>query len=220
MPLDRPDWPDFFIELQQVVEDEPLPSVNTIKAAGGTAFAVLVASVLSLRTRDDVTLRSTKRLMEIADTPQKLLMLSPEEIEKRIYPVGFYRMKAKHLIGIAEILINKFKGQVPDNYNDLVSLPGVGPKAANLILSVAFGQDALSVDTHVHRIANRMGWTKTVSPDDTEIELKKIAPREHWNLINSAFVQFGQNICLPASPRCTECPFADWCPKEGVLHSR
>ncbi len=220
MPVDRPEWNDFFIELQQVVEDDALPSVNTIKGAGGTAFAVLVASVLSLRTRDDVTLRSTKRLLEIADTPQKLLQHSAEEIEKRIYPVGFYRMKAKHLLGISSILVEKYKGQVPNTYDDLISLPGVGPKAANLILSVAFGLDALSVDTHVHRIVNRMGWVETPSPETTEVELKKIAPREHWNLINGAFVQFGQKICLPASPRCSECPFTDWCPKKSVLHSR
>lgn len=220
MPTERPDWSDFFIELQQVVEEEALPSVNTIKAAGGTAYAVLVASVLSLRTRDDVTLRSTKRLLELADTPQKLLSVPVEEIEKRIYPVGFYRMKARHLLNIATILMEKYKGQVPKTYEELTALPGVGPKAANLILSVAFGLDALSVDTHVHRIVNRMGWVSTTTPEATEAELKKVAPREHWNLINSAFVQFGQKLCLPASPRCSECPFSEWCPKTDVLHAR
>lgn len=220
MPVEKPEWVDFFVELQQVVEEEPLPSVNTIKAAGGTAFAVLVTSILSLRTRDDVTLRCARRLMEVADTPQKLLQLSQDAIEKLIYPVGFYRTKAKNLLAIAQILLEKHQGQVPSTYEELEELPGVGPKAANLILSVAFGQDAISVDSHVHRIANRMGWVTTASPEQTEVALKKIAPREHWNLINGAFVVFGQKVCLPASPRCSECPFTDWCPKIGVLHSR
>lgn len=220
MPAARPDWIDFFVELQEQVSEEELPSVNTIRAAGGSAFAVLVASLISLRTRDDVTLRASRRLLETADTPDKMLKLTPEEIEKKIYPTGFYRTKAKHLLALSEILKERYGGQVPDTYEALKELPGIGPKAANLVLSVAFGHDAICVDTHVHRIVNRMGWVTTPTPEKTEAALMRLIPKDHWNLVNEAFVQYGQTICLPASPHCSQCVFTEWCPKESVLHQR
>ncbi len=216
----KPEWSDFFHEINAEVLGEELPSVNVIQQAGGDPFAIFVATLISTRTRDDVTLRTSRKLLEAADSPEKLIKLTEDEIEKKIYPSGFYRVKAKNLLEIAHILIKTYNSKVPETSEALNNLPGVGPKVANLILSLAFGQDTICVDTHVHRITNRMGWILTSTPEKTELELMRIVPKDQWNLINEVFVKFGQRQCLPASPHCSSCTFTDWCPKNGVLHSR
>lgn len=183
-------------------------------------FRTLVSTLMSARTKDPVTVEATKRLFSEIDNPQELLQLPESRIAELIYPVGFYRTKAKHLHKLARLLLERFGGEVPRTREELMELPGVGRKTANLILSVAFDVPAICVDTHVHRISNRLGWVETESVDDTEIALMKLLPRDKWAIINRVLVNHGQQTCHPTSPRCTECILADICPRIGVVHSR
>jgi len=183
-------------------------------------FRVLVSTLLSARTKDPVTVEATKRLFSRISTPKELLELKEEEIEKIIYPVGFYKTKAKHLREMAQVLISEFKGKVPETLEELTKLPGVGRKTANLILSVAFGKPAICVDTHVHRISNRLGWVSSKDVLDTEEQLMKVVPKKDWRTLNLVLVNLGQNICQPVSPKCGECFLSDLCPKIGVTKSR
>jgi endonuclease-3 len=200
------------------------PAVNVI--AGETSrdpWAVLVSTVLSLRTKDEVTLVTSQRLREKAPGPAKLRSLSEEAVAALAYPAGFYRTKAASLKKIAEILLEQYGGKVPDDMESLLALPGVGRKTANLVLSEAFGKDAICVDIHVHRISNRLGFfgaAGTKDPFETEMALRSILPRKYWKQINSLFVFYGQQICRPVSPHCSRCVIGDHCPRLNVGRSR
>jgi len=189
---------------------------NTINSLGNDPFLVLVSGILSHRTKDQVTKEATQRLLEVAPAPEGILKIPEEELSQIIYPVGFYRQKAKTLRKIAEILLTRYQGKVPDDLEELLKLPGVGRKTANLVLTMGFQKPAISVDTHIHRIVNRWGYVETKTPEETEKALRERLPLPYWEIINPLLVLFGQNICLPRRPRCFECPIAEFCEKRGV----
>lgn len=192
------------------------PSVTKISQKYNKPFFVLISCVLSLRTKDKTTSEASNRLFRLADNPYKLRKLTLRSIERTIYPVGFYRTKAKNIKIIADLLIKRFNGRVPDNLDDLLSLRGVGRKTANLVLTLGFNKLGICVDTHVHRISNRLGLVKTKTPFDTEMRLRKILPKKFWIEYNDLLVAFGQNICKPISPLCNNCNIYKFCPKIGV----
>lgn len=183
-------------------------------------FRVLISCLLSLRTKDGVTLKASKRLFLVAKTPEEFLNLSTKKIEELIYPVGFYRVKAKRIKEISKILIERFGGKVPDNLEKLLTLPGVGRKTANIVITQGFNKYGIAVDTHVHRVSNRLGLVKTKTPEETEMELRKIIPKKYWIEFNDLFVSFGQNICTPISPKCSICPISKYCNKVGIKTHR
>lgn len=183
-------------------------------------YRVLISCILSLRTKDKTTAEASKRLFSIADTPRKMIKLSAVRIQKLIYPVGFYRNKAKNILGISKRILDEFAGHVPDKLEDLLKLKGVGRKTANLVLGLGYNIPAICVDTHVHRISNRLGWVKTKDPYATEEALQKIIPRESWIKLNTLLVAFGQNLCVPVSPYCSRCNVNKYCPKVDVNRSR
>ncbi len=183
-------------------------------------FRVLISCLLSLRTKDNVTLKASKKLFSVAKTPEELLKLSTKKIEELIYPVGFYRVKAKRIKEISKILIEQFGGKVPDSLDELLTLPGVGRKTANIVITQGFNKYGIAVDTHVHRVSNRLGFVKTKTPEETEIELRRIIPKKYWIEFNDLFVSFGQNICTPISPKCSICPISKYCNKVGVKTHR
>jgi endonuclease-3 len=183
-------------------------------------FRLLVACVISLRTKDEVTAESSRRLFSIADNPDALAALDPATIAEAIFPAGFYNTKAKQLHMIGKILRDQYDGEVPGEEQALLALPGVGRKTANLVLGLGFGIPAICVDTHVHRISNRLGLVTTTTPEQTEHALQTVLPRDLWIPINDLLVTFGQNRCRPTSPLCTGCPLQDLCPRIGVTRSR
>ena len=183
-------------------------------------FRVLIACLLSLRTKDETTGPASARLFALADTPEAMRRLSPRQIERAIFPVGFYRTKARVVLGVCQDLIERFGGAVPDSLDQLLTLNGVGRKTANLVVTQAFNKPGICVDTHVHRISNRLGYVKTKTPDETEIALRARLPRRYWIGYNDLLVSFGQNICGPISPRCSACPVRPSCPRIGVTTSR
>ncbi len=196
------------------------PIITFIANRGATPFEVLVSTLLSLRTKDEVTGQAAQRLSAVARTPEVMVKLAPGEIEKLIYPVGFYPTKAKRLISISRILIEQHGGEVPNTLEELTALPGVGRKTANLVLVEGFKIPAICVDTHVHRISNRIGYVKTKTPDKTEQALRKKLPKRHWVRYNELLVAFGQVLCRPVSPFCSRCPVAEMCPQTGVERHR
>ena len=188
--------------------------------SGNDPFHVLISCLLSLRTKDEVTEKASRRLFQLGKTPQALLKLSIRTIEKAIYPVGFYHTKARTVQGVCRDLLNRFDGRVPDSLEELLSLKGVGRKTANLVVTLAFQKPGICVDTHVHRISNRLGYVKTKTPDQTEMVLRKKLPRRYWIEFNDLLVPFGQNLCKPISPLCSLCPIERLCPKVGVTYRR
>ncbi len=183
-------------------------------------FSVLMACLLSLRTKDETTGPAAARLFALADTPAAILGLTPRQIERAIFPVGFYRTKARVLRGVCRDLIHRFQARVPDTIEELLTLKGVGRKTANLVVTQGFNKPGICVDVHVHRISNRWGYVRTRTPEETEMALRRKLPRRHWIGYNDLLVSFGQNICLPLSPRCSQCPIRAWCPRIGVKRSR
>ncbi|MBW8004617.1 MAG: endonuclease III [candidate division NC10 bacterium] len=183
-------------------------------------FRILVSCLLSLRTKDKVTAVASARLFRRADTPAKMLQLREGTIARLIYPVGFYRTKAKVIRGVCRTLIDQYGGQVPDSLDELLKLKGVGRKTANLVVSTGYGKPGICVDTHVHRISNRWGYVKTRTPEETEQALRRKLPRRHWIVFNDLLVSFGQNICKPISPLCSRCPVERHCARVGVTRSR
>ena len=179
-------------------------------------FRVLISCILSLRTKDKTTAEASKRLFRLADTPEKIIKLSANRIQKLIYPVGFYRNKTKVILGISRKIKEELRGRVPNNLEDLLKFKGVGRKTANLVLGLGYNIPAVCVDTHVHRISNRLGWVKTREPHATEEALQKIIPRNYWIKLNTQLVAFGQNICVPISPFCSRCYVGSYCKKKGV----
>jgi endonuclease III len=183
-------------------------------------FLTLIGCILSLRTKDETTAAACERLFAKARTPEAMLALAPKTLERLIYPVGFYRTKARVIRGICRDLIDKFGGRVSDSIDDLLTLNGVGRKTANLVVTQAFRKPGICVDTHVHRISNRWGLVASKTPDKTEMALREVLPRRHWIDYNTILVAFGQTLCQPVSPWCSRCPIETECPKIGVVHSR
>ena len=179
-------------------------------------FKVLVSCLLSLRTRDKDTEAASKRLFDLADTPKKILRLAPRQVEKTIYPVAFYRKKTMSLFDICQSIIDHYGGDVPDTLDQLLKLKGVGRKTANLTLTLGHGKLGVCVDTHVHRISNRWGFVQTESPYETEMVLRKKLPKRYWIEYNDLLVSFGQNMCKPKSPYCSQCRIKDFCKQVGV----
>jgi len=196
------------------------PVITMMSNMGATPFEVLISTLLSLRTRDEVTAKASKRLFAQANTPEMMLELSEETIKKLIYPVGFYPTKSKRIIDISNLLVNDYQSIVPAEIDELVKFPGVGRKTANLVLVEGYHKEAVCVDTHVHRISNRVGFVNTKNPDQTEMVLRKKLPRKYWISYNEILVAFGQTLCRPISPICTQCPVEFICPKKGVTTSR
>jgi endonuclease-3 len=183
-------------------------------------YRLLVACIISLRTKDEVTAAASRRLFEIAATPEQLAALDVDRIAAAIYPAGFYNTKAGQLRDIGTIIRDHYDGEVPADEAKLLALPGVGRKTANLVLGLGFGIPAICVDTHVHRISNRLGMIATKTPAETERALNRVLPRDFWIPINDWLVTFGQNCCHPTSPKCSECPLTDLCQRVGVTRSR
>ncbi|MDL2270065.1 endonuclease III [Desulfosarcina sp. OttesenSCG-928-A07] len=196
------------------------PIITFIANRGATPFEVLVSTLLSLRTKDEVTGPAAMRLFEKAKTPEAMIRIGSEVIAKLIYPVGFYPTKANRIVEISRILLDQYQGKVPDNLDELTKLPGVGRKTANLVLVEGYKIPAVCVDTHVHRISNRIGYVTTRTPDQTEMALRKKLPKRHWIRYNELLVAFGQTVCRPVSPFCSKCPVAETCPKIGVDRHR
>ena len=197
-----------------------VPSVNQVHNDYPGPWAVLVSTLISARTRDTITLDSSRRLLTQAPGPKQLVELELKHLEKLIYPVNFYKTKARNLKNISVILLNKYNCKVPASLELLTSLPGTGRKTANLVLGKGFGIPAICVDTHVHRISNRTGWIKTSTPEASEKALQKILPRNRWISLNKLLVTFGQNICTPSSPHCSKCPIMSGCKRIGVNKKR
>jgi endonuclease-3 len=191
-----------------------------VDAAGQDPFRILIACLLSLRTRDETTGPAAARLFALADEPAALLRVPRRRIERAIYPVGFYRTKARVLHGVSRELVQRFDGRVPADLDALLTLPGVGRKTANLVLTVGFGLPGICVDTHVHRISNRLGFVRTRTPEQTEWALRAKLPRRHWIGLNDLLVAYGQNVCQPVSPHCSRCRVQPHCHRIGVVHSR
>lgn len=202
--------------LEKKYKEWEVPIVTEIANKTKDPFRVLVSTVLSSRTKDAVTREASRRLFDKASTPRALAKLSPREIEKSIYPVGFFHTKAKRLPELARILIEKYKGKVPDTLEELLELPGVGRKTANLVLTVGFNKPGICVDTHVHRISNRLGYVKTKNPEETEFALREKLPLKWWIVYNDFLVTLGQNICFPRNPDCPGCPLNKLCEKINI----
>jgi endonuclease III len=196
------------------------PIITFIANRGATPFEILVSTILSLRTKDEVTAQAARRLFQEARTPDRILALGEKKLSELIYPVGFYPTKARRLTAISRMILDDHGGRVPDTIEGLLKLPGVGRKTANLVLVEGFKKPAVCVDTHVHRISNRIGYVQTRTPDQTEMALRAKLPRKHWIRYNELLVAFGQVICRPVSPFCSKCPAAAMCPRVGVERSR
>ncbi len=221
VPTLRPPLPvaPTLVKLGRAIRSLELPAIEKIaEELMGDAYQVLVSTMLSAQTKDPVTLAASLRLFAVAPTPAALAKLPTSRIEKLIYPVSFYRNKAVHVKETARLLVARHGGQVPTTMEELLTLPGVGRKTANLTLIVACrSRDNICVDTHVHRIANRFGWVRTRTPEQTERALYDVAPRKWWSTINLHLVTWGQHVCRPVFPLCGRCILNDRCPKIGVL---
>jgi endonuclease III len=206
--------------LRRIVREWRLPYVTEISQRQRDPFRVLISTMLSLRTKDAVTEIASERLFALANTPTAMVNLTPRQIEKAIYPVGFYHTKALNILKVCHELLERFAGQVPDEIDTLVELPGVGRKTANLVVTLGYNKPGICVDTHVHRITNRWGYVETKTPEQTEMALREKLPHAYWIEINDELVAFGQNLCHPTSPKCSICPIFKFCDRVGVTHSR
>jgi len=206
--------------LKRELDKWETPIVTLMAEEGRGAFQILISTILSSRTKDDVTAAASERLFHLASTPEKMLRLSEEKIRKAIYPVGFYKTKARNILRACRDLLDFYQSRVPDSLDELLKLPGVGRKTANLVVSLGFDGEGLCVDTHVHRISNRLGYVKTRTPEETEMELRAKLPRKYWAVYNTIMVAHGQNICKPLSPFCSRCPVFKYCDRVGVVRKR
>ena len=206
--------------LRQEMKDLPDPSVTLVGKRWRSPFLVLISCVLSLRTKDETTLPASERLFQLAQTPERMVKLKASQIEKAVYPVGFYKTKARNILGICRDIIKQFDGKVPNDIDTLMTMKGVGRKTANLVLTEGFGIPAMCVDTHVHRISNRFGYILTKTPEETEFALRKKLPKKHWMDYNALLVTWGQNRCRPISPVCSLCGVKKYCQRKNVTTSR
>jgi endonuclease III len=204
--------------LARAIDHLELPAVEKIaEESREDPFDVLISTMLSAQTRDPVTAAASSRLFRAARTPRTMAKLTTRQIEKLIYPVSFYRHKAKHVKDTCRILDERYKGRVPGTMEELLTLPGVGRKTANLVLILSFKSlKNICVDTHVHRISNRLGWVKTRTPAKTEQALYKATDKRWWPYVNLYLVTWGQNVCRPVYPRCADCVIREHCPRLGV----
>lgn len=199
-------------ELLKVTKSMPMPVVTEIKlVTNRDAYKILISTMLSLRTKDSTTRDASMRLFEKAGNPKDMLKLSEEEIAKLIYPVGFYRVKAKNILEVSQTIIDDYNGKVPDEIDELLKLRGVGRKVANLVVTEAFDKYGICVDTHVHRISNRFGYVSTKKPEQTEFALRKKLPKKYWRVYNDTLVIYGQNLCKPINPLCNQCSVSKYC---------
>ncbi|MEK6727199.1 MAG: endonuclease III [Candidatus Omnitrophota bacterium] len=205
--------------IEKQIKTFKVPSVTQVSARKDP-FQVLISCILSLRTKDKTTIEAAHRLFRIADNPKSMLKLPQRRLQKLIYPVGFYRNKTKVILGISRRILEDFSGKVPRGLKRLLSLKGVGRKTANLVLGLAYNIPAICVDTHVHRISNRLGWVRTKTPEQTEYALEEIIPKKEWVDLNTTLVTFGQNICVPVSPLCSKCYIYKHCKRVDVAKSR
>ena len=207
--------------LEKELETFGLPPVSAMAEEDVVdPFKILVSTIISARTKDEVTGPAAERLFALADSPEAMRKLPEEEIEKAIFPAGFYHTKAKAIRRAAKELVERYDARVPDTIEELLTLPGVGRKTANLVVTLAHNKAGICVDTHVHRITNRWGYVKTKTPHETEQALRAKLPKKHWIAINTILVTHGQNICKPISPLCSRCPVFRCCDRAGVTKSR
>ncbi len=206
--------------MKRDLEGRELPVVSLLAEERRGPFPILISTLLSLRTKDEVTAQASERLFALATTPEEMLKLSEGAIRRAIYPVGFYRNKAKTILHVCRELVDRFASRVPDTIEQLLSLKGVGRKTANLVVSLGYGKEGICVDTHVHRICNRLGYLATKTPEQTEYALREKLPHRYWILFNTLLVAFGRNVCRPVSPLCSICPVARYCDRVGVARSR
>ncbi len=195
-------------------------TLNRMRCDREGAFKILISCLLSLRTQDKNTEKASRALFAVADTPQEIAAMNVKRLERLIYSSGHYKKKARVLKHVSRELLKRFGGKVPADKEKLLSIKGIGPKTANIVLSFAFCKEVLPIDTHCHRIPNRLGWVKTKTPEKTEKALEKILPRRYWREFNAIFVLFGKEICQPISPWCSKCPVRAYCPRIGVVRSR
>ncbi len=205
--------------IKRQIKDYIVPSVTQISRKHDP-YQVLISCILSLRTKDKTTIAASQRLFKIASKPKSMLKLTVAKIKKLIYPVGFYRNKSRVILNLSKKLLKDYSGKVPGSLDALLAFKGVGRKTANLVLGLGFAIPAICVDTHVHRISNRLGWVKTSSPEQTEFALQKIVPKREWIELNTILVTFGQNLCFPVSPFCSKCNVYGLCKRIGVDKSR
>jgi endonuclease-3 len=203
--------------LKKEIRQWPLPAIGHYVQ---TPFTTLISCILSLRTQDKTTNAASERLFAIANTPKKTLATPVDVIQSAIYPVSFYRVKARTIHKICDQLLTRFGGEVPSALDELLELPGVGRKTANIVVTLGFRKQGIAVDTHVHRISNRLGYVRTKTPDDTEMALRKKLPRRYWIIYNDLLVAYGQNLCKPISPFCSQCKIAVYCKRVGVKTRR
>lgn len=206
--------------LRREVPKWQTPVVTLIAEASASPFKVLISCVLSLRTQDSTTAQASRRLFALADAPATMVKLTPRKIERTIFPVGFYRTKAKTILEICRTLIDQYSGKVPDEIDELMKLKGVGRKTANLVVTLGYNKAGICVDTHVHRISNRWGYVRTATPEKTEVALREKLPKQYWIEYNDLLVSFGQHLCRPISPFCSQCPVAKYCSQIGVTARR
>ncbi len=206
--------------LKRWATNQPLPSVSQISVDRPSPYKVLISTLLSLRTKDRVTAEASRRLFSEAETPNEMIRLTEARIAELIYPAGFYKTKSRTILRISHELIERYNGQVPDQMEKLLEFKGVGRKTANLVLILGFQKPAMCVDTHVHRISNRWGYVRSRTPDDSETALRKKLPVRYWLDYNDLLVMFGQQICVPVSPHCSQCTIRKFCPRYGVVRSR
>jgi endonuclease-3 len=211
------DLPHVVRILKREIQRWPVPAIAHY---ADKPFTVLMSCLLSLRTQDKTTVAASDRLFAIATDPKTTLATPVKTIEKAIYPVSFFRTKAKTIHAICEMLFERFAGKVPSDMESLLSLPGVGRKTANIVITLAFRKPGIAVDIHVHRISNRLGYVRSRMPDETEMKLRKKLPRRYWIIWNDLLVAYGQNHCKPISPFCSSCRIAEYCKRVGVKSSR
>ena len=201
---------DKIVEILQNANQQRSEFVNLMEEFRNP-YLVLIACILSLRTNDKTTYPATLRMLELAKTPQEMMNISEDDLANAIYPVGFYKNKAKQIIELSKTIVEKLNGKVPDTIENLIKFNGVGRKTANLVLAKGFGIPAICVDVHVHRIFNRIGYVNTKTPDETEFALREKLPQKYWLDINTLMVTHGQNVCKPTKPKCEECPIREFC---------
>lgn len=219
--MSKKDKLDEIIEALKNAFPDEVPAVTKIsRTEDKNPFLVLIGTLLSLRTKDETTEISMERLTKVARTPEEMLKIPDETLEKLIYPVGFYRNKTKTIKNASRIIIEHYDGKVPDSIDELLKIKGIGRKTANLVITEGYGKPGICVDTHVHRISNRLGIVKTKNPHDTEASLRITLPKKYWIIYNTLLVTFGKKICNPVSPKCSICPISHICPKKGVTKHR
>lgn len=206
--------------LKQEIKRWEVPIVGVVAEESKDPFRVLISCLLSLRTQDKTTAQASRRLFGLATTPEGMLKLSARQIEKAIYPVGFYRTKARNIKSICRMLMTRYHSRVPDEIDELLKFKGVGRKTANLVVTLGYHKPGICVDTHVHRISNRLGYVKTKTPEQTENALREKLPRSYWMIWNDLLVTYGQNLCRPISPFCSRCRLVPYCSRVGVKQSR